>query len=159
MGHATTDMVSDLVTPKPTESVKIENLFQVLRTTTKERQGRYLLIDAKDNKTEIPESVFQVLTAVAEAMAKGQSVAVISYGEQLTTQQAADLLGVSRPFLIGLVEAGKIPYQMVGTHRRVRMDQLLAYKASRDGMRRQTLKELRRVSEGLGLYDLDESVD
>ena len=87
-----------------------------------------------------------------QALARGQSVAVLHYDEELTTQQAADLLQVSRPYLVRLLEEGQIPYHQVGTHRRIYLRDLLAYKEQRD-RRRASLRELRRASEALGLYD------
>ncbi|HEY8488149.1 MAG TPA: excisionase family DNA-binding protein [Thermaerobacter sp.] len=71
----------------------------------------------------------------------------------MATQQAADLLQVSRPYLVRLLEEGKISYHKVGTHRRIYLRDVLAYKQLRDRRRRETLRELRRASEALGLYD------
>ena len=89
-------------------------------------------------------------------MAQGHSITILHYDHELTTQQAAELLGVSRPYFVSVLEAGKVAYHMVGTHRRVYMRDLLAYKERRDTLRHEHLRELRRVSESLGLYD-DES--
>jgi len=83
----------------------------------------------------------------------GRSVAIIHYEHELTTQQAADILNVSRPHLVKLVDESKIPYHMVGTHRRIRMGDLLRFKQARDEERQGALRDLRKVSESLGLYD------
>jgi len=77
----------------------------------------------------------------------------------LTTQQAADLLSVSRPYLIKLLENGQIPYHHVGSHRRIRMGDLLDYKGSRDCLRKEHLNAMVRVSESLGLYDADDFIE
>ena len=70
---------------------------------------------------------------------------------ELTIQQAADILNVSRPFLISLVDDGKIPYRKVGKHRRIRFDQLMAYKQEIDRKRLQTLSELANEAQELNL--------
>ena len=79
---------------------------------------------------------------VLELMSTGQTATVIAVDEELTTQQAAELLNVSRPFVISLLEDGKIPHRMVGSHRRVQMTDLLAYKAKDDERRKAILNEL-----------------
>ena len=72
---------------------------------------------------------------------------------ELTTQEAADLLNVSRQYLVRLLEDGAMPFTKTGTHRRIRFGDLMAYKRARDATRRQGLKRLTRLSEELGLYD------
>ena len=84
-------------------------------------------------------------------MAQGHAVAVMPYHAQLTTQQAADLLGVSRPHLVKLLTDGAIPYTKPSKHRRVRLDDLMAYKARRDTQRGEALDELAAEADRLGL--------
>ena len=74
----------------------------------------------------------------------------------MTTQQAANILGVSRPFLIKLLEQGEIPYSKVGTHRKIYLEDLINYKEKRDKQREEALDELINMTEELGLYELDE---
>ncbi|MGH2533841.1 MAG: helix-turn-helix domain-containing protein [Thermomicrobiales bacterium] len=105
---------------------------------------------------ELPESARQVLRRAVAALARDQAVAVLPYQKLLTTQQAADLLNVSRPYLVQLLEDGKIPFSKTGTHRRVHLDDLMAYKKRRDVERRRALERLVRMSEELGLYDNDD---
>lgn len=94
--------------------------------------------------------MFHVLVDVGRALTSGQSVAVLHYDEELSTQQAADLLQKSRPYPVRLLEEGNIPYHMAGTPRRIYLRDVLAYI---DRRRREALRELRRASEALGLYD------
>ncbi|MHC5724320.1 MAG: helix-turn-helix domain-containing protein [Nostoc sp.] len=99
-----------------------------------------------------PDNVCFVLRQVVQAMASGKNVSIVTHNPELTTQQAADLLNVSRPYLIKLLEQGELPYFMVGTHRRVKFEDLIKYKQQRDTKRRQLLDELIAESQELGFY-------
>jgi len=89
-------------------------------------------------------------------LCEGQSVAIVQNDAQLTTVEGARMLGVSRQFLIKLLERGEIPHHKVGTHRRIYVRDLLAYKAKRDSNRRKILDELTRTEADDVLYDLDD---
>ncbi len=86
-------------------------------------------------------------------MARGNAVRVLPVKAELSTQQAADLLNVSRPHLVKLLERGEIPYHRAGSHRRVVLEDLLVYKQRRDRERLDALDEITRISDELGLYD------
>ncbi|BDI16152.1 hypothetical protein ANSO36C_19540 [Nostoc cf. commune SO-36] len=101
----------------------------------------------------IPDSVSRVLRQVVQAMASGKTVTIVTHNPELTTQQAADFLNVSRPYLIKLLEQSELPYVMVGTHRRVKFEDLTKYKQQRDIKRRQLLDELIAESQELGFYE------
>lgn len=99
----------------------------------------------------VPRAAVELLARVLAHMADGQGVSVVASNAELTTQQAADLLNVSRPFLIGLLDAGRIDYRLVGTHRRIRAESLMAYLRSDDARRRQAADELTALNQEMGL--------
>jgi excisionase family DNA binding protein len=102
---------------------------------------------------ELPEHAFHALARVAEVLAAGDAVVVLPISKELTTQQAADLLNVSRQYLVRLLDEKKIPHSKTGKHRRVRLADVLAYKTERDKKRTGQLKELTAMTEELGGYD------
>ena len=111
-------------------------------------------LDVPDGGVDVvvPVVAFGFLVQVLDQLALGNTVTVAPYTAEVTTQQAADLLNVSRPFLIGLLTSGEIGYRMVGTHRRIRAEDLLAYKRSDDSRRRRSADELTGLSQDLDLY-------
>jgi excisionase family DNA binding protein len=112
-----------------------------------------LFLGAAAERRDIPASVQRLLRAVVRELARGHAVSVAPVPADLTTQQAADLLNVSRPFLVGLLESGTIPFHRVGTHRRVPLDDLLAYRQSRSQTRRTALTELAREAQQEDIYE------
>jgi len=91
-----------------------------------------------------------MLAQILGFLANGQGVTVTPSNAMLTTQQAADFLNVSRPFLIRLLEAGQIPFERVGTHRRVAFGELMDYKGRDDQERRRAADELTQLGQELG---------
>lgn len=103
-----------------------------------------------DQLLELPAGAVALLQDVLEAMAAGRGVTLIHEGAELTTVQAASILNVSRPYLIGLLESGKMPFRKVGTHRRILMEDLMTYKAQDDQERQVVLDELAREAQEQG---------
>ena len=121
----------------------------------KRRAPKCQLVGPKGNSITLPESVFYVLESVAEVLARGDAITVVPVGKEVTTQQAADLLNVSRQYLVRLLDEGRIPFRKTGTHRRLRIGHVLAFKARRDKDRRAGLRELSRLTQELGGYDAE----
>ena len=152
---AVTEMgTAKLIAPPAEEARQIERLSRELLNPSMKAEAKYLLVDREQGiEMELPHSLFLVLVEAARELNKGNSVAILHYEQELTTQQAADLLQVSRPYLIRLLENGMIRYHKVGTHRRIRLRDAEEYRRVRDARRRAELQEMVRVSESLGLYD------
>jgi excisionase family DNA binding protein len=102
----------------------------------------------------LPATAAEMLRRTVHELARGRVLTLLTTGRELTTQQAADLLNVSRPYLIQLLDKGELAYHMVGTHRRVPLDALLTYRRAWDERRDQAINELVQISEDLGLYDV-----
>jgi excisionase family DNA binding protein len=100
----------------------------------------------------VPRVMLTLIHELAHHLAQGRAVTVEPIDTLLTTQQAADLLNVSRPYLVQLLDRGAIPYTRKTSHRRIRFDDVIAYKRRRDAERFAGLGELTRMSEELGLY-------
>lgn len=111
------------------------------------------IVGPDGTRTELPESLYAVLIRAAQELRRGRGVSILPVGMELTTQQAADLVNVSRPFLIRLLEAGQIPFHRVGSHRRIRLDDLLAYRRRRSEERKAMLAGMAADAQELGLYD------
>ncbi|RXK83959.1 helix-turn-helix domain-containing protein [Filimonas effusa] len=104
---------------------------------------------------EIPPYVVQYLKFLLENMAEGKAVQVSPIEAELTTQEAADLLGVSRPFLVKLLEQGKIPFKKVGAHRRVSLEDLLLYEHAQKAIREKQLNFIASQAQDLNIgYEL-----
>ena len=110
------------------------------------------LVGPSGEEVELPASAVQLLHRLVHHLARGQVVTLVPVDRELTTQQAADLLNASRPYLVRLLDEGTIAYTKTGRHRRVRFDDLIAYKRRRDDERRSTLRELTQLNQEMGLY-------
>jgi len=142
-------------------SEEIEAAGVAARTLASVARGRKLRVSGDSGKAEaaveLPASLFKTLIKVLAQIGNGNTVAVIPIQAELTTQQAADLLNVSRPHLIKLLEQEALPHHMAGTHRRVKAQDVLNYKAKTDQSREAALVKIAEIDEMLGLYD-DEKI-
>jgi len=105
------------------------------------------------NQIEIPYEILSMLKTIVETLNNGGSLTIIPTNKELTTQQAANILNVSRPYFIKLLENREIPFTKVGKHRRIFMQDLIEYKNKRNKMKEEGLDKLAELSQDLELYD------
>lgn len=108
-------------------------------------------VDPAGYVVRLPNSVLQLVADFLEEIAQGNALAFIPIHSELTTQEAADLLNVSRPFVVQQLEKGHIPFHKAGTHRRIRYQDLIAYKDRIDADRRKALDELAAQAQDLNM--------
>lgn len=104
-----------------------------------------------EETVELPYAVITLLNRILTEMADGNAVTLVPVHAELTTSQAADLLNISRPHFVKLLESKAIPFSKVGSHRRIRAEDVLCYREQRLGRRRKVLEELTVEAERLGL--------
>ncbi len=119
-----------------------------------ERQGPQKIdsLTLNGKAITVPGPVYELLLRALHYLAQGKAISLVAVESSLTTQKAADILNISRPFLIILLERGEIPFHKVGSHRRISLDALLDYKHRRDQERRSALKQLTEDAQESGLY-------
>ncbi len=122
-----------------------ESIIKSKRSTVKIKIGK------NADYLDIPRKAFSMLFDILNNMAEGKSVALIPSKTELTTQQAANMLNVSRPYLVKLLEEGKIPFKKTGTHRRIQLKSLLAYEKKQKDTRKEKLNFLAKQAQELNL--------
>ncbi len=141
----------DVTTPTA-ESARVAET--ALRTLTGHPVGGaslHVCEDGKDTAVALPDEVLSLLVHVLGQMANGNGVRVVPVHAELTTQQASDILNVSRPHFVKLVESGAMPFHWVGTHRRIKLGDLLIYKARFEAQQDACLAELTAEAQKLNL--------
>jgi excisionase family DNA binding protein len=128
--------------------IKLEDLLEHLEPSSISSQ----LISTSGEAIDLPQPVLNLLRQMVHELLQGNSVTIVPIHKELTTQEAADILNISRQYLVELLEAQAIPYSKVGTHRRIRFGDLMNYKNARDAKRREGLSQMTKKSQKLGLY-------
>lgn len=144
-------MAANPIEIAPRNDREVREAAKLYRLLVQEKAAA--LIGPDGTRIKLPSSVHDVLLRVLENMQAGKGVAVLPMMEELSTQAAADLIGVSRQFVVRECEAEKIPFHMAGTHRRILLRDLLDYKQRREEGRKAAIERIARQSEELGEYD------
>lgn len=140
--------------PNDESMIAHESSIVLARHVRKGKNLKLLVVESDHQEViELPAAVVTLLLGMLRMMAKGLGIALTPLHSELSTRQAADLLHVSRPYLVKLLEAGDIPFYKVGKHRRVKREDVMVYKNAIDRRREAILDELVAESQELGLYD------
>jgi len=130
------------------ESAEIQELYRLFLL-----EKAPALVGPNHESIPLPKSIHNILLQVLGYLRQGKGVSVIPVMQELTTQQAANILGVSRPFLIELLNQGHVPFHKTGTHRRIYRKDLMEYQARRDLERKRILTEIAKRAIAEGEYD------
>lgn len=146
----------ETVAPSEADTVLARESSRLLATRKLNRQtsARIRFVDDGEGEAEtvsVPTSALRLFLHLLTEMSQGHSVALVPTHAELTTQQAADILNVSRPYVVKLLDEGKIPSRAVGKYRRVRFDDLMAYKRKDDDARAKILDQLTTEAQELGM--------
>ncbi|MGH7862621.1 MAG: helix-turn-helix domain-containing protein [Candidatus Dormibacteraceae bacterium] len=110
------------------------------------------LVGPDGEEIALPDPLIRVLQRAAQFLLRGDAITIVPIDKELTTQEAADFLNMSRQYLVQLLERGEIPFTRTGTHRRIKFGDLLTYKQRRDAQRRRILDELTQLGQDMGDY-------
>lgn len=137
-------MAQDLRHPSPQEQEAARQLHRILGAQGEAEQTLRVLSESDRKAAEITltPALSALLMELLHHIGRGDAVTLLPVGKMLSTQQAADILNVSRPYLIGLLEGNALPFTLVGRHRRIRSEDLFAYKKMRDTKRAEALSDL-----------------
>jgi len=137
----------EIVASSESDVLQIQKLSALLADS-----GGSASLASSDQQLTLPPSLYRAFKHLIDDLSAGKPVCLVREEEELTTQAAADLLNVSRPFFIKLLESGTLPYTMTGTHRRILLRDVLAYKKVRDAERRAILDRMAREEFAEGSY-------
>lgn len=131
--------------PTQDESIKAKQAANALAKSADAKKMLSLRLNQNgegETTIKLPPAISNIVLELLLLIGKGEAVTLVPFGAELTTQEAADMLNVSRPFLIKLIERGEIPHNKVGTHRRIKAEHLFKYKQRRDAGREKALQKL-----------------
>ena len=131
------------------ENVKI--LGQIAGKHEKSSIAIEIEVSGEKEHVKIPVSAFKFLNTILEHMAQGKAISIIPSSAEITTQQAAEMLNVSRPHVVKLLEEGELPFHKVGTHRRIKLKDLEKYRSKMEKEREEALTELAKQAQELDM--------
>ena len=142
---------NDPVVPTEAEAMMAGEASRILAAMNIRNEVHIVFDDNKSMGMVLPSSIVRMFQHILTETAQGNAVTVVPINAEMTTQEAAEFLNVSRPFVVKQMEAGILPHHKVGTHRRIRFQDLLAYKKEIDQRRELSLSELTSEAQKLGL--------
>jgi len=140
-------MVDEAISIKPQDAAHLRDLGRILQ------RGPAELVGPQGEHAALPPPLCALLKDIVKNLEAGNSLVLLPEAKQLTTQQAGELLGMSRPYLIRLLDAGEMPYSLVGKHRRIALRDVLAYSKRRADGRNSALNQMARDAYQAGLYE------
>lgn len=141
---------STLIEPIAIRQAEAEQVQKLRRMI---QRGNAKLVGPDGDTIALPDTIHDVLLLILKNLQAGKAISIVPEHQQLTTQRAANILGVSRPFLVGILEQGGIPFHMVGSHRRIYLRDLLSYKRERDAARHEAINRMAKIEMEAGTYD------
>ncbi len=140
-------------TSKEDQNIAIASLqdFQTVSKTVKLNTSVKIKIQENGDFITIPKKALTLLTAILQNMAEGKTISIVTSNPEISTQQAADMLNISRPHLVKLLEAKNIPFKKVGSHRRILLEDIQNYKEQQTKQREAQLQFLANQAQDLNL--------
>lgn len=150
--------MGELITENPLDPADLtaDEMLRVKALVKGIEEKRPYLSDGGDNLTGLPPHVYSFFVNILSQVSEGEKIFVLPVSKSVTTQLAANYLGMSRPFLVSLLVAGEINYHKVGRHRRILVGDLMEYARRRDTERRAVLDDLTAEIRADGMYDVTE---
>ena len=152
-GHpvSTIDLRHDPIAASDPEETRA--LKEIERLLAQNRPAKASLVGPDGTRLDLPAPLYTALRQIIPYLLRGDAVSLVPVHQQLTTQQAADFLNMSRPHLVKLLSEGVLPYTRVGSHRRLYFRDVVEYRRRRDAERRSALDAMVALSDELGIYD------
>jgi excisionase family DNA binding protein len=129
--------------------------YNTLASSLDQLRSKYpeIEIEETEEKIRIPISALKLLARILKEISQGNPISIVPIATEITTQAAAEFLGCSRPHVVKLLEEGKIPYTRVGKHRRIKYEDLTAYKKKMKSIQKRRIQDLMDLDEDSDLYD------
>lgn len=147
--------IDEIKRPTKEEQELALKSYEALSATLEELHSKEpeIEIEETEEKIRVPLSALKLLAKILKATSQGKPISIVPHATEMTTQSAAELLGCSRPHVIKLLETGAIAFTKVGRHRRIKLEDMLGYKAKMKAEQKERLIQMMREDEDKGLYD------
>ena len=147
--------IDEIKRPTKEEQELALKSYETLSATLEELHSKdpEIEIEETEEKIRVPLSALKLLAKILKATSQGKPISIVPHATEMTTQSAAELLGCSRPHVIKLLENGAIAFTKVGRHRRIKLEDILGYKAKMKAEQKERLIQMMREDEDKGLYD------